>query len=180
MRQTTPDAAWHLLTGSGDTIAALTGAAGFRYVYDDATHQYAHPAGVLLLTPGGRIARYFFGFDFTPPQLRQAIEDASEERVASPAARLLLLCFHFDPAGKYSATILQALRWIAVAMLAVVLALVASRRRRGDEHRAARSSVPCGIFRSFPTAHRRWQPASTCCSSSGWRWRRWWRWRSRY
>jgi protein SCO1/2 len=132
-----PGREWHLLTGSGDTIAALTGAAGFRYVYDAATHQYAHPAGVLLLTPGGRIARYFFGFDFTAPQLRQAIEDASEERVASPAARLLLLCFHFDPAGKYSATVLQALRWIALAMLAAVLAWAAGRRRRGDAHRPA-------------------------------------------
>lgn len=132
-----PGRGWHLLTGSGDTIAALTGAAGFRYVYDAATHQYAHPAGVMLLTPGGRIARYFFGFDFTAPQLRQAIEDASEERVASPAARLLLLCFHFDPAGKYSATVLQALRWIALAMLAVVLAWAAGRRRRGDAHQPA-------------------------------------------
>jgi protein SCO1 len=129
--------AWHLLTGGDESIAALTGAAGFRYVYDAATHQYAHPAGVLLLTPGGRIARYFFGFDFTPAQLRQAVEDASEERIASPAERLLLLCFHFDPAGKYSATILQALRWIAAAMLAAALVWTATRRRRGRQHPSA-------------------------------------------
>ena len=129
--------AWHLLTGGDDSIAALTGAAGFRYAYDAATHQYAHPAGVLLLTPGGRIARYFLGFDFTPAQLRQAVEDASEERIASPAARLLLLCFHFDPAGKYSATILQALRWIAATMLAAALVWIATRLRRGRQPPAA-------------------------------------------
>jgi protein SCO1/2 len=129
--------AWHLLTGSDDSIAKLTGAAGFRYVYDAATHQYAHPGGVLLLTPGGRIARYFFGFDFTPAQLRQAVQDASEERIASAAERLLLLCFHFDPAGKYSATILQALRWIAAAMLVAALAWTATRRRRGRQHPTA-------------------------------------------
>jgi protein SCO1 len=126
--------AWHLLTGGGESIAPLTRAAGFRYAYDADTHQYAHPAGVLLLTPGGRIARYFFGFDFTPAQMRRAVEDASEERIASPAQRLLLLCFHFDPAGKYSATILQALRWIALAMLGAALVWTATRRRRGQHH----------------------------------------------
>lgn len=126
--------AWHLLTGGGESIAPLTRAAGFRYAYDADTHQYAHPAGVLLLTPGGRIARYFFGFDFTPAQMRRAVEDASEERIASPAQRLLLLCFHFDPAGKYSAIILQALRWIALAMLGAALVWTATRRRRGQQH----------------------------------------------
>lgn len=128
---------WHLLTGSAASIAALTQAAGFRYAYDATTHQYAHPAGVLLLTPRGRIARYFFGFDFTPAELRQALNDASAQRIASPVERLLLLCFHFDPStGKYSTTILETLRWMVVAMLLAVAALVAIRRRRkhGEEH----------------------------------------------
>jgi len=69
--------------------------------------------------------------------LRQAVEDASEERIASPAAHLLLLCFHFDPAGKYSATILQALRWIAATMLAAALVWIATRLRRGRQPPAA-------------------------------------------
>jgi protein SCO1/2 len=128
---------WHLLTGSAASITALTQAAGFHYAYDVTTHQYAHPAGVLLLTPQGRIARYFFGFDFTPAELGQALNEASAQRIASPVERLVLLCFHFDPStGKYSATILQTLRWMAVAMLLAAAALVAIRRRRkhGEEH----------------------------------------------
>ena len=121
--------AWHLLAGSDASIAAITGAAGFRYAYDGATHQYAHPAGIVLLTPSGRIARYFFGFDFTPTALKSGIEDASGESIGAPAARLLLLCFHFDPAGRYSAAILQALRLAALAMLAAALAWAAFRLR---------------------------------------------------
>lgn len=131
--------AWHFLTGSEANIAALADAAGFRYAYDAATHQYAHPAGVLLLTPQGKIARYFFGFDFTPAELRNALSEASAQRIASPVEQLLLLCFHFDPStGKYSATILQTLRWMVVAMLLAALAWVAILRR--SKQREGRSA----------------------------------------
>jgi len=130
--------AWHMLTGSGSSIDALTRAAGFRYAYDEATHQYAHPVGVLLLTPDGRIARYLLGFNFTPTELRGAIDDASGDRIAAPAQRLLLLCFHFDPAGKYSAAIIETLRWVAITMLATGLLLFAVRRRRAETMRQAR------------------------------------------
>lgn len=133
-REGSPDAGrgWHLLTGSEANIAALTKAAGFRYAYDATTHQYAHPAGILLLTSQGKIARYFFGFDFTPTELRHALDEASAQHIASPVERLLLLCFHFDPStGRYSATILETLRWTAAAMLLAALAL-AARRWRGQ------------------------------------------------
>jgi protein SCO1/2 len=122
--------AWHLLTGSGEQIAALTHAAGFRYAYDDETHQYAHPAGVVLLTPQGTIARYFFGFDFTPAALHDAVEAAAADEIGSPVERLLLVCFHFAPSGKYSALVLQALRMASVALLVAGLALFIAIRRR--------------------------------------------------
>ena len=124
---------WHLLTGSPANIAALADAAGFRYVYDAATHQYAHPAGVVVLTPQGTIARYFFGFDFTPGELRSALDAAAARRIGSPVQRLLLRCFHFEPSGKHSAAVLATLRWTALACLALAVALVFARRRtRGD------------------------------------------------
>ncbi|MGH8713193.1 MAG: SCO family protein [Casimicrobiaceae bacterium] len=122
--------AWHLLTGSQASIAALARVAGFRYAYDAATHQYAHPAGIVVLTPRGTIARYFFGFDFTPAELRTALDAAAAQRIASPVQRLLLLCFHFDPAGKYSATVMQALRWMALATLLALAAMLAAARWR--------------------------------------------------
>jgi protein SCO1 len=124
--------AWHLLTGTEAQIATLTHAAGFRYAYDDQTHQYAHPAGIVLLTPQGTIARYFFGFDFTPVALRDAIDAAAVDRIGSPVERLLLVCFHFAPAGPYSARVMQALRIASAAALVASLALfIAMRRRTG-------------------------------------------------
>jgi protein SCO1/2 len=129
---------WHLLTGNSAEIDALTRAAGFRYAYDGATHQYAHPAGIVVVTPQGRISRYFFGFDFSAWALRGALAKAADERIATPVQRLLLLCFHYDPVtGKYSTTILETLRAMASLMLLAVLAWLASRFRR--ERRAASS-----------------------------------------
>lgn len=121
--------AWHLLTGTAPSIATLTNVAGFRYAYDDATHQYAHPAGIVLLTPQGTIARYFFGFDYTPADLRNAVDAAAAGEVASPVDRLLLLCFHYVPSGKYSVQVMQALRIASLALLAGVALVVALRRR---------------------------------------------------
>lgn len=143
MNHEAPDNAgrnWHLLTGSDANIAALTKASGFRYVYDAPTHQYAHPAGVILLTSQGRIARYLFGFDFTPDEMRQAVIEASARRIASPVEQLLLLCFHFDSlTGRYSAIILQALRWMTVAMLLAALAFASGATRRRRMHDKERS-----------------------------------------
>lgn len=121
---------WHFLTGSPANIAALADAAGYRYAYDVDAHQYAHPAGLVVLTPRGTIARYFFGFDYMPGELLAALDAAAAKRIDSPAQRLLLLCFHFAPAGKYSPTVLGALRWTALAAcLALAAAFAAARRR---------------------------------------------------
>jgi protein SCO1/2 len=110
-------AAWHLLTGDESSISALTRAAGFRYAWDEASQQYAHHAGIVLVTPDGVVSHYFFGFDFTPAELRDALADAGTGHITSSVERLLLLCFHFDPAtGKYSLAIVWTLRWMALAM----------------------------------------------------------------
>jgi len=122
--------AWHLLTGGENSIAALTSAVGFRYVYDDDTHQYAHPAGLVLLTPQGDIARYVFGFDYTPARLRAAVEAAAAHEIASPVDRLLLLCFHFAPTGRYSGLVLQTLRIASVVLILAALAVLLAKRRR--------------------------------------------------
>jgi protein SCO1/2 len=127
--------AWHFITGREASIAALSNAAGFRYAYDVATHQYAHPAGYTLLTPDGRISRYFEGFDFTPAEFHHALDDASRRGVASaPIDSLLLLCFHFAPTGRYSATVMTALRVVAVVLLALA-AGVAVWKLRGAARR---------------------------------------------
>jgi protein SCO1/2 len=85
-------AAWHFLTGAPGSIEQLTKAAGFRYVWDDQTKQFAHPTGVIVLTPEGRLARYLFGIEYGPRDLRLALVEASAGKVGTPVDAVLLYC----------------------------------------------------------------------------------------
>lgn len=128
---------WHLLTGDEAAITQVTDAAGFRYAYDSASQQFAHPAGFLVALRDGRIARYFAGFDFTPADLRAAVQDAAAARIASPFERALMLCFHFEPAGRYSAAILEALRALVIAGFVAGIAGLCLLRLRAAARRRA-------------------------------------------
>jgi protein SCO1/2 len=138
----TPEQAarWHFLSGTPADIAPLTQALGFGYRYDPASRQYAHPAGTVLITPQGRVARYFFGFDFTADELGRALDQAAARRIGSPIERLLLICFHYDLAnGPYSALILRTLRALALGALAGALGFAWI--RLGRARRAPPSAV---------------------------------------
>lgn len=112
---------WHFLTSDAAQSTALAHAAGIRYVYDAAQNQYAHPAAALVVTPRGRIARYFNGIEFPPPELRWALEQAKAEHTAGLSDRFWLLCYHYEAlVGRYSGTVQAAVRLLAVA---TVLAL---------------------------------------------------------
>jgi protein SCO1/2 len=112
---------WHFLTGDRPQIDRLTKAAGFRYVWDEETRQYAHPSGVIVATPEGRLAKYLFGIEYGPRDLRLAIVEASQGKVGTAADALLLYCFHYDPmTGRYGLAIMRTVR---VAGAATVLAL---------------------------------------------------------
>ena len=114
--------AWHFLSGDEPSIDRLTKAAGFRYVWDAETKQFAHPSGIIVLTPDGRLARYLFGIEYGPRDLRYAIVEASEGRVGNIADALLLYCYHYDPmTGRYGFVVMRAVR---IAGAATVLALV--------------------------------------------------------
>jgi protein SCO1/2 len=112
---------WHFLTGDQGSIDRLAHAAGFRFAWDDATQQFAHPAGVVVLTPDGRLARYLFGIEYGGRDLRFAIVEASNGRLGSIVDAVLLYCYHYDPMkGRYGLVIMRAVR---VAGAATVLAL---------------------------------------------------------
>jgi protein SCO1 len=112
---------WHYLTGTEANILRLTKAAGFRYAWDETTKQYAHPAGIVIATPQGKVSRYLFGIDYGPRDLQLALLDASEEKVSSPLKRALLYCYHYDIAtGRYS---LAIMRIVQVAGAATALSL---------------------------------------------------------
>jgi protein SCO1/2 len=135
-----PEAAagWHFLTGDETAIARLTQTVGFRYAYDRKHEQYAHAAGIVVLTPQGRIARYFYGIEFAPRDLRLGLVEATANKIGTVADQLLLLCYHYDPTtGKYTALTLSVLR-IGGAMTIVALGsfiVIAGRRdklRKGE------------------------------------------------
>jgi protein SCO1/2 len=113
---------WHFLTGEEPAIERVTKAAGFRYVWDQATNQFAHPTGIIVLTPQGRIARYLFGIEYGPRDLRLALVEASSGRIGTVVDSLLLACYHYDPTtGRYGFAIINSLR---VAGAATVLLIV--------------------------------------------------------
>ena len=102
---------WHFLTGTEDSIAKVTSAAGFSFEWDEKTSQFAHAAGVMVTTPRGELSHYFYGIDYSPRDLKLAITEAGENKVGSAADQLLLYCFHYDPSkGKYGLAILNLVR----------------------------------------------------------------------
>lgn len=112
---------WHFLTGDGTSISRLMEAIGFRYVFDPASHQFAHASVVLALTPDGRIARYYFGIDYPPRELRLTLVEASQGEIGNVVDQILLYCYHYDPTtGRYGVVIMNVLRLggaITVALL---------------------------------------------------------------
>ena len=97
---------WHFLTGSQDSIDALTKAVGFQYQYDKTTDQFAHTTGLMILTPDGKIAQYYYGVEFPPRDVRLGLIQASQGKIGTLADAVLLYCYHYDPkTGKYSVMI---------------------------------------------------------------------------
>jgi protein SCO1 len=124
-------AGWHFLTGSQASIDRLTDAVGFRYEYDEKIGQFAHGAAIEVLTPKGNIAKYFYGIEYSPRDLRLGLIEASDERIGSVVDDVLLFCYHYDPSsGKYGTSILRMVRAGGVlTVLAFAIFLTLSLRR---------------------------------------------------
>jgi protein SCO1/2 len=130
-------AGWHFLTGKEENIQRLAAAVGFRYAFDETIQQYAHGAGIEVLTPRGVLSKYFYGIEFSPRDLKFGLMQASEDRIGTVIDSALLLCYHYDPpTGKYGATALEAIRIGAVAtLLALGSFLFVSLRKERMAHR---------------------------------------------
>ena len=124
---------WHFLTGDPDNIKALTDAVGFHYKYDPASKQFAHASGIMILTPDGRLSRYFYGVEYAPRDVRLGLVEASRNKIGSPLDQILLFCYHYDPAtGKYGALVMRMVRFAGAGFVLVCGAFlwVAVRRER--------------------------------------------------
>lgn len=143
-----PEAAagYHFLTGKQEAITKLSDAVGFHYVYDGRSDQYAHPDGVIILTPQGRVARYFFGLNYHPRDMTFGIMEAAKSHIGSPLDYIALLCFHYNPTtGKYGIAILNVVRLAGAATVALMaLGVVVARRRDGRNRRGPEGTVPAG------------------------------------
>ncbi|HJQ67899.1 MAG TPA: SCO family protein [Blastocatellia bacterium] len=122
---------WHFLTGDQQAIDRLTEAVGFKYAYDEDTKQFAHASGVMVLTSGGKLARYFYGVEYEPKDMRLGLVEASENRIGSPVDQILLYCYHYDPTtGKYGPVVMNILRLAGIiTLMAIALLFVVMYRR---------------------------------------------------
>jgi protein SCO1 len=135
---------FHFLTGPQSSIDALTRAVGFRYVYDKERDEYAHPAGLVMLTPGGKVSRYLFGIDFPPRDVRLGLIESTRDKLGTPVDQLLLYCYHYDPViGRYSTAVFNLLRLAAGATLIGLVTLVVVLRRR-ESRQDAKPVEPVG------------------------------------
>ena len=131
------EAGWHFLTGDEANIKRLTESVGFRYTWDEQTKQFAHASGIMVITPEGKIARYFYGIDYPPKDLRFGLIEASQNKIGTPVDALMLYCYHYDPAtGKYGVAIMNVMRAAGVVTLVLIVGMLLLLRRRGGQGRS--------------------------------------------
>jgi protein SCO1 len=133
------EAGWHFLTGPAESINALTKAVGFQYQYDATSNQYAHATAIMVLTPDGRISRYFYGVDFPPKDLRMGLVEASSRKIGNLTDEVLLYCYHYNPAvGKYGAVVSNMLKLggaVTILLLAGLLFILIRLDRSAQRRR---------------------------------------------
>jgi protein SCO1/2 len=112
------EAGWHFLTGDQSAIDAVTKAAGFTYEWDAKSNQFAHASGIMVVTPDGKLSRYFYGIDYAPKDVKLGLIESADKKIGSTTDQLLLYCYHYDPStGKYGLAILSVMRFVSVMML---------------------------------------------------------------
>jgi protein SCO1/2 len=145
-------AGWHFLTGDADAITRLTAAVGFHYTYVPEEKQFAHAAVIMVLTPDGRISRYFFGVEYSPRDLRFGLIDAAGRKIGTAVDHLLLYCYRYDPAtGKYGVIVMNLMRAGGVVTVLALAGFIFVMRRRetsGGPTSASSASRPRVVRRS--------------------------------
>ncbi|GAB4424807.1 MAG: SCO family protein [Anaerolineae bacterium] len=129
-RSTSPDG-WNFLVGSEENIKQLADTVGFKYAYDPRIDEYVHPSGVMIITPQGRVARYFYGIEYPATDLRLGLVEASDNKIGSPVDQLLLTCYHYDPvSGEYTLAIMNIIRIVGVTTVLIIGGLLLMMLRR--------------------------------------------------
>ncbi len=128
------DRGWHFLTGVEASSRSIADAVGFHYSFDPETNQFAHGSAIMILTPEGRVTRYFYGIEYPERDVRLALVEASRGRIGSPIDQVMLYCYHWDPSrGKYGLVIMNVLRvagFLTLASLVTFMTMMLMRDRR--------------------------------------------------
>lgn len=133
---------WHFLVGEEANIRKVAEAAGFRYQRDPGTNQWAHASAIMVLTPEGRLSRYFYGVEYSARDLRLGLVEAAAGKIGTAVDQILLYCFHYDPAtGKYSLAVLNTLRG-AAALTVLALAGFWFKQYRNNRKRHHHVELP--------------------------------------
>ncbi len=113
---------WHFLTADSDAqIKQVADVVGFSYVYDEKIQQYAHPAGIVIATPKGKLTRYLYGLEFPANDLRLSLMEGAENKIGSPVDQILLRCFYYDPkTGQYTLAIMTIIRFVGVVTVLIM------------------------------------------------------------
>jgi protein SCO1/2 len=121
----------HFLCGDEANIRKLADEVGFRYRYDPKIKQYAHAAGLMVVTPAGKLSRYFYGIDYPTRDMRFALMEATNEKLGSVVDQVLLLCFHYDPTtGRYGLAVMRLLRMAGLLTVGGIAIFVTTMLRR--------------------------------------------------
>ncbi len=133
---------WHFLTGDEKNTLALTKSVGFRFVWDPVSKQYAHTSALIVITPQGKISRYFYPGDvlsnFEPRDIRFGVLDASSGKIGSLADQVILYCYQYDPnRGTYGLVIMRIMRIFAVITIVTLIALILFLRHKTKQKEAA-------------------------------------------
>lgn len=129
---------WHFLTGEQAAIDSLTRVAGFHYQWDSIGKQYAHGSMMLVVTPEGKLSRYFYGIEFPPKDVKYALMEAANYNIGSVIDQVMLYCFHYDPSrGKQGAYVVSLLRMGAGATLLGLGCFFVAMRRRSKREKAS-------------------------------------------
>lgn len=134
---------WHFLTGDEPQIKRLADSVGFRYAYDPDSKQFAHASAIIVLTPEGKISKYFYGITYPSRDVRLGLVDASEGRIGTPVDSVLLFCYHYDPAtGKYGLLVSRLIQGGGLVTLIVlgILIFILFRNER-HQHQAHTSKA---------------------------------------
>jgi protein SCO1/2 len=134
-------AGWHFLTGEQNSIKRVTDAVGFRYKWDVYTATFAHASAIYVLTPEGKLSRYFYGIEYSPKDMRLGLVEASQNKIGNAVDQVLLFCYHFDPtSAKYTFLAMGILRAAGAATVLMLGGYVLIMLRKDSRQKGSRAA----------------------------------------